>query len=211
MQTACRRLAAALAGAAGALALIAPTASAGPISSNADCTARPPMSQVFLPWVDPMDYVTSPDGGFETGAAGWSLAGGAAVGAGNESFYIGGAGDSRALSMPSGSSATSAPTCVGLEYPTIRFFSRASGTGLLSQLRVSVLFEDAVTGATRSVPIGVAWPTGSWQPTPPMVMGVNTFGALMKDGMVPVAFKFTTVGPGSWQIDDLYIDPRRGP
>jgi hypothetical protein len=169
------------------------------------------MSQVFLPWLDLMDYVASPDGGFENGAAGWILNGNAAVVSGNESFYVGDAGDSHSLSIPAGSSAHSAPACVGLEYPTIRFFARASGAGLLSLMRVSVLYESAATGAILSVRIGVVPPTSTWQPTLPMTIAVNALGALQKDGMVPVAFKFATVGPGSWKIDDLYIDPRRGP
>ena len=206
-----RKLAAVVVGAAGALALFAPAANAGPIIDNADCTARPPLSQIFLPWLDVMDYVTSPGGGFETGAAGWVLQGGAAVVNGNGSHYVGDPSDSKSLSLPPGSSANSAPTCVGLEYPTIRFFSRSSGTGLLSLLRVSVLYESAATGAILSAPIGVVTPSSSWRPSLPMVIAVNTLGALQKDGMVPVAFKFAAIGPGSWQIDDLYIDPRRGP
>jgi hypothetical protein len=211
MQTACRRLAAVLASTLGALALFAPAANAGPISDNADCTAQPAFSQVFMPWLDLANYGLSPDGGLEGGAAGWTLTGGAAVGAGNESFFVGGGSDASSLSLPAGSRATSAPTCVGLEWPTIRFFARSSGTGLLSSLRTEVLFEDGLTGAVRALPIGTVLPSSYWAPTTQMVMIVNTFGALMKDGMIPVAFRFTPVGSGSWEIDDLYVDPYRGP
>ncbi len=139
------------------------------------------------------------------------MAGGAASTDGNESFFVGAPTDSRSLRVPSGSGATSAPTCVGLEWPTIRFFARSSGTSLLSSLRVDVLSESGSTGATRSITIGAATPGSSWRPTSQMVMIVNTLGALSEDGMVPVAFRFTPVGAGSWQIDDLYIDPWRGP
>lgn len=206
-----RTLAIAMAGAAGALSFVAPAAAAGQISEAADCTARPPMSQVFLPWLDVMDYVASPDGGFERGAAGWSLEDGAGVVAGNESFYVGSRADHRSLAIPSGGRAISAPACVGLEYPTIRFFARASGVGLLSAMLVSVRYEEALTGLEVSIPIGAVAPTGGWRPTMIMAMAVNALGALEKDGMVPVSFEFAPLGAGSWQIDDLYIDPRRGP
>ncbi|CAA9475341.1 MAG: hypothetical protein AVDCRST_MAG53-256 [uncultured Solirubrobacteraceae bacterium] len=205
------RLAAVGLGAAGALALLAPGAYAGPISSEADCSASRPLTQPFLPWADLANYALSPDGGLEAGGKGWRLSGGATSTAGNEPFFVGGSNDSRSLHLPSGSSATSAPTCVGLEWPTIRFFTRSSGTSSLSSLRVEVLFESAATRATQSLQIGTATPGGNWWPTPQMVMLVNTLGALSEDGMVPVAFRFTPVATGSWQIDDLYVDPWRGP
>src|SRR5919197_1269504 len=44
--------------------------------------------QPFAPWLDFASYVLAPNGGLESGAAGWSLDGGAAVVAGNESFYV---------------------------------------------------------------------------------------------------------------------------
>lgn len=206
-----RRLASVGLGAAGTLALLAPAAHAGPIGAGADCSAQRPLTQPFLPWADFANYALSPDGGLEADATGWALTGGATPTAGNEAFLVGGPTDSRSLSLPSDSSATSAPTCVGLEWPTIRFFTRSSGTSLESTLRVEVLYESVITGATRAIAIGAAAPGDSWQPTAPMVMVVNTLGALSDDGMVPVAFRFTPVGAGSWQIDDLYVDPWRGP
>jgi hypothetical protein len=206
-----RRSLAALAAVTGALALAAPSALAGPISANADCTARPPLARVFSPWLDLANYAAAPDGGLESGGSGWALSGGAAVVAGNETYAVGGAGDDQSLSVPSGGSVISAPTCVGLQWPTIRFFTRSSGTGLLSSLRVDVLFEDGLTGGTRALPVGIVSPNSSWQPTLPMLMVVNTFGALSRDGMIPVAFRFTPFLAGRWQIDDLYVDPWRGP
>lgn len=206
-----RRLAAVAVGAAGALCLVAPAAHAGPTADAADCTARPAMSRIFLPWLDPMHYVPSPAGGFEAGTPGWFLEDGAGVVTGNEPWRVGGANDHKSLSIPSGGRAISAPACVGLDYPTIRFFARSSATGLLSSLLVSVRYQEALTGLDVSVPIGTVSPGGSWKPTLIMAMAVNTFGALEKDGMVPVAFEFAPIGSGAWQIDDLYIDPRRGP
>lgn len=202
---------AALAVAVGALALAAPLAHAGPIGDGADCSVQSPLSQPFLPWADPASYALAPDGGLEHGAAGWTVSDGAATTAGNERFLVGGVTDSRALSLPSGSSATSPPSCVGLEWPTIRVFTRSSGTSLSSSLRVEILYDSLLTGETQSVQIGAVTPGADWQPTPQMAAIVNTLGALTKDGMVPVAYRFTPQGAGSWQIDDLYVDPWRGP
>lgn len=206
-----RRVLAAAVGAAGVLALIAPNANAGPIGDAADCSAQRPLTQPFLPWADLANYALSPDGGFESGAGGWSLGGGATIVDGNSSRYANAAGDSRSLRVPSGSSATSAPMCVGLQWPTLRFFSRSSGTGLLSLMAVEVVVDDVLSGQPRSVLIGAVTPSGTWQPTLPMVMVVNTLGALTKDGLLPVAFRFTPIGSGTWQIDDVFVDPWRGP
>jgi hypothetical protein len=206
-----RRVAVSALGAAAALALATPLAQAGPIADNADCTAQHGLTQPFAPWLDLANYALSPDGGMEAGAAGWSLSGGATTTAGNERFFVGGASDSRSLSLPAGSSAVSAPICVGLEWPTIRFFTRSSGTGRSprwASTSCSRTPSPARRGRCGSVRPS---PRSRWQPTAQMVMVVNTLGALSADGKVPVSFRFTPVGAGDWQIDDLYVDPWRGP
>src|SRR5919206_1006451 len=80
---------------------------AAPASAAADgLLAACPSStyeQPFAPWLDFASYVLAPNGDVESGAAGWSLDGGAAVAVGNESFYVHDAGDTRSLSLPSGS------------------------------------------------------------------------------------------------------------
>ncbi len=197
---------------AGALAIALPSAHAGQIADAADCSIQRPLTQPFVPWLDYARYALAPDGGLESGASGWTLSGSAATVAGNEPYAVGGQGDSRSLRIPAGSSATSAPLCVGLEWPTIKFFGRATGSPwLASVIVVEVVFDDAVTDATRSLPIGVMASRGEWQPSLPMLTVINALGALSKDGLVPVAYRFTPLGLGGWQIDDLYVDPWRGP
>jgi len=189
-------------------ALIAVPAQA---SASAACTPTGDASQVFLPWADVANYGLAPDGGVENGAGVWSLSGSAGIVGGNESFFVEDEGDSNALGLPSGSAATTAATCVGLEYPTVRFFAKSSGTSLLSSLRVDVVYTEAATGLTVSAPIGVVTPSASWQPTAPMAIVVNTLGALSEDGKVAASVRFTPVGVGAWQIDDIEVDPWRGP
>jgi hypothetical protein len=159
------------------------------------------MSQPFLPWVDIASYTLNPGGSFEGGASGWSLDG-AQVADGNEPFTVTSATDSASLSLPSGSSATSAPICVGIEHPDIRFF--ASASTLWARLSVEVLFEDA-TGAVRSAPIGIVTGNTGWAPTVPFPIVANLL-PLLPGNHTAVAFRFYASG-GSFRIDDLYVDP----
>jgi len=185
----------------------APSAQAGLLVASAeDCDAQE-LSQPFMPWLDPASYTLAPDGGFEDGGSSWSLEDGAAVVSGNESHYVRDEDDSQSLKLPSGSSAKSATMCVGIEHPTLRLFARNTGSPL-SALKVKVHFEDAL-GNARSLPIGLVGAGSNWQPTQPMVIGVNLL-ALLPGERTPVAFEFTPVGfGGNWRIDDVYVDPYR--
>ena len=188
----------------GALALCA--AAVQPAGASLDSCSTAPLSHPFAPWLDPGSYSLAPNGGFENGAAGWSLSGGAGVVAGNEPFDVGSPSDSSSLSLSNGSSAATSPVCVGLLDPTMRFFAKGS---LLSTLRVDVLYTDA-SGKQRAQTIGVVLGTGVWQPTLPTLILANLAGLpLVTNGEVSVSFRFTPQG-GSWQIDDVYIDPLKG-
>src|SRR5690349_11032790 len=74
------------------------------------------LSQPFSPWLDLSNYTLVGDGGFESGASGWSLKGGASVVSGNEPWHVRGAADTRSLNLPSGALATSPAFCVDLTY-----------------------------------------------------------------------------------------------
>src|SRR3954451_22077002 len=74
-----------------------PTPPTHPVKAD-PCGYTP--AKVFAPWHDNKGYVLSENGGFEQGDAGWTLAGGAAVVEGNETFAVGGAGDHQALALP---------------------------------------------------------------------------------------------------------------
>ena len=201
-----RKLASALL-AALTLLVVVPSAQAGPLVASAEGCPSLAFEQPFLPWVDPADYVLTPNGTFEAGSSRWSL-NGAQVVQGNEPYYVHGAGESKSLAIGAGGSATSGTMCVGVNEPTLRLFMRSSSASLTSRLKVEVLFEDAL-GNVLAAPIGYVPALGatSWTPHVPMVVGVNLL-ALVND-QIPVQFRFTAQGSADWQIDDVYVDPRR--
>jgi invasion protein IalB len=188
-----------------ALAMSATTASAGILVKDApDCSPKP-TSQPFAPWGDSSEYNLAPGGSFEPKTQGWSLSGKASVVSGNEPWKVAGAGDTRSLKLPPGASATSPTICVGLEHPAIRFFAK-NDRALLSTLSVEVITETSL-GLTVAVPIGVVLPSGQWKPSPKFLVVANLL-PLLPGEYTPVRFRVTSVGLGTWSVDDFYVDPR---
>jgi hypothetical protein len=170
------------------------------------CTAVTSTSQPFARWNDNNSYVLSPGGNFESLLSGWATVGAATV-QGNESFYVGGASDSHSLALGSNGSATSAPVCIGLDYPSFRFFLR--NTGSSGKLKIDV-FGTGLIGGVRSLLSSYVSGTSSWSPSAPILLLDNLSSLLTLGGKTPVSLRFTAVG-GNWQIDDVYVDPyRRG-
>jgi hypothetical protein len=189
-----------------AVGVLAIPATAGAIVVKQAPSCDPqPTTKPFAQWGDNRDYVIAPGGSFESGAPEWTL-NRARVVSGNESFYVGGRSHSRALQIDPGGSATTPEICVGLEHPTIRLFTRSNRL-LLSTLTVEVIVETSV-GLKVPVPIGVALPHNPWKPSPSYLVVANLL-PLLPDNYTPVAFRFRSLGLGTWWIDDFYVDPRR--
>jgi hypothetical protein len=194
----------AVATAAALFAVRAPAAHAGLLVRSADTCASETLERPFLRWGDGMSYVLAPDGTVEAGT-GWHGAGAEPV-AGNEPYYVHAPGERSSLALPPGTSATTAPMCVGIEHPTLRFFARNAGSPL-STLLVAVRFQD-VLGLRHTLPIGALLAGPDWAPTPPFLVVANLL-PLLPGERTPVQFVFTPVGPGDWRIDDVYVDPYR--
>lgn len=164
----------------------------------------------FLRFLDPLPYTLAPDGGFEGGAAGWKLTGGARVVSGNESFALSGPG-SKSLLIPSGGSATSPPMCVGLLLPVVRFVYQ--GGNLLSTMKVEAVWTNAAGGQSSIVLLPVVLGgAASWTPTLPLLQLGGALNALTLNGLTTnMSFRFTPkgglFGSGNWRIDDVYVDP----
>ena len=184
------------------LALAAPAAQAGPLVQSAGDCAAGTLEHPFVRWLDPLGYVLTPGGSFEDGASGWSVGAGKVV-SGNEPFYVHNSGDSKSLSIPSGSSVTSPTICVGLDKPTIRFFAKRPSFSLLPLLTVEGVFTTKA-GTTASLPmVGLPLAGNSWSLQLPFI----TTGALLELGdTTMMRFRLRAVS-GDWQVDDVNVDP----
>jgi hypothetical protein len=157
-------------------------------------------SQPFAPWNDSAAYYLAGNGGFES-AGGWTLSGGAAVVAGNESFYAHGKQDHSALLLPNGATATSAQLCFGLLNPGIRFFAMSpTGSGTV---KVQVVATGLLGGLT-TLDGGTVSAGKTWAPSPKLSTTLSQLNSLV--GAKSIAIKLTAVN-GSVEVDDLYIDP----
>jgi hypothetical protein len=161
--------------------------------------------QVFGRWGDLHSYVLGPDGGFEAGGSGWSLAGGAKAVRGNESYYLHGARDSRSLSLPAGSSATSPSICMSIDTPVLRMFARNTGDPA-SRLRVEAVY--SLDGLLQTDVVNDVSAGSSWAPTQELsvVLGLSTVLGTVTPSSIQVR-----IAPldelGQWQVDDFYVDP----
>lgn len=152
----------------------------------------------FSEWGDGTDYYFPTNGGFEGGSTGWSLAGGAAVVQGNESYYLHSAGDSHALYMPSGSSAAY-NVCYGTLYPSIRFMVAGS-----AKVHVWITTKNLL-GLVSTLDGGSFYVSGgSWNPSPRLSSLLSALIAPLGTKQMQVHIG---VSGGSAQIDDLYVDP----
>jgi hypothetical protein len=172
----------------GALAALAMTA---PSAGAAACPEQP-LARTFQPWLDLAWYEPAPDGGFESDGS-WTLRGGAAIVDGNQPFLAG----EHSLDLPAGAAATTAPVCITVAHPTLRFFARNTGSAL-APLNVSVVFR-TLHGPRVEVPVGAVLAGAHWAPSPILPVLANLLSN-------EVQFRFRPAG-GEWQIDDLYVDP----
>jgi len=157
------------------------------------------MSKVFAPWGDNAPYYFAPNGGFESGAQGWTLAGGAQVVAGNEGYYVHSTGDRYSLSIPNGATVISPPLCSGVTYKGLRFFAMSpSGS---ATIHVRVIARGLLS--ILSVLDGGTFQVGStWQPTP-----VSTLLTGLSELVGVKSIQIQITVSGNVQIDDLFVDP----
>ena len=181
-----------------ALALAA-VVGASPAAAGLGISCPDPTAQTFRDWSDYANYAFLPDGGFEAGAAGWTLAGGAKVVSGNERYYLHGTGDRASLMLPSGSVATSAPMCIGLLSSKMRFVV-AGAPG--AHVKVQIVYRGPVSSVLGVFDGGTVTSNGTWQPSPQMSM----LGGVLPLLTQSVQFRFIASG-GTAQIDDVYLDP----
>jgi hypothetical protein len=174
-------------------------------ASSAQACSYTGAERVFSPWGDLHSYVLAPDGGFEAGGSEWTLSGGAKTVAGNESYYLNDAGDSRSLSLPAGSAAVSPPICMSIDTPVLRMVARNTGD-TSSRLRVEARYE--LLGALRTNVINDVRTGSSWKPTQELsvVLGLSTIVGTVIPSSIEVRIR-PLDNLGRWRIDDFYVDP----
>ena len=195
-------------------ALTALACFAGPAAAQAACPT-PPTVKAFQAFGDSSDYFLAPNGGFESGTAGWALSN-ASVGSGNESHYLHGKSDSHSLKVVSGGKAVTASICLDTTRTGYRFFARQPGNAAGPNLHVSVRFvgNDGITREQRIDTLSGAdyrsWaPSRFWAPSAAAQM-FEAIGLTANDtASVRLVFTIDNVSGPAWQLDDLYIDPYR--
>jgi hypothetical protein len=155
----------------------------------------------FAPWSDFANYSFVPDGGFENGASGWALTGGASARAGNEAFFIHSASDHNSLSLPAGSTATTPQMCIGLLSTKMRFVA-AGDRG--ARVKVQIIYRGLLSSVLGVLDGGTIDTSGTWHPSPELTM----LGGLLPLLTQSVQFRFVAVN-GSSTLDDVYLDPMK--
>ena len=180
---------------------------------TADSCSHPLIENPFAFLGDTLDYVLAPNGSFEgTDGDGWLLEGGSTVVPGNDPFPVrAGSDDGFVLSMPGvDASAVSAPMCVDLDYPHFRLIThaipRADGK-YKGRLRVETLYPNAKNPKWRKVDT-IKADSGSWTVSDFLDLAPERGGS--EPGGRQVSLRFVVVGDGGgFEIDDVYVDPRR--
>jgi hypothetical protein len=160
-------------------------------------------TQPFSAWGDSSAYCAFPNLGFESGSKGWTLKGSSSVVSANEPWHVSGAG-THALQLGPGASALSSPLPVSLLDPYLRFFARSTGAN--GSLHVQVYFRGLTGNLTGLLNFGnlSQGSYSTWQPTQ-KVMSALALPLLTSTAQVQVTSLATS---GSWQVDDVYLDPR---
>jgi hypothetical protein len=159
-----------------------------------------PTSQPFAQFGDSRNYTFGTNGGLESGASGWSIAGGGRVVAGNESYFVHSRSDRSSLQLPAGASAATPGLCQETSSSFVRFFLRSPDGG---SVRVQVVARNLLGQIVGVLDIARVSPGASWQPGP-AVLNLQSLLALL--GISSIQLKFVTLS-GTVQVDDVYVDP----
>lgn len=183
--------------AAGAIAL---AGTAAPASAGLGLACPSPTSKAFSRWADNANYAFVPNGGFESGASGWTMTAGKIV-AGNESYYIHSAADVFSMKLPASASATSPAMCISLFSGKMRFVAKGDPG---AKVKVQIIYRGLLSSVLGILDGGTYTVGSSWNPSPE----VSMLGGQLPLLTSSVSFRFTAVG-GNVSIDDVYLDPMK--
>ena len=157
--------------------------------------------QPFIQFGDQNSYFAFPNNGFESGTTGWKLSG-ASAGSGNEPWYVNGSGNS-SLTIGPGGSASTPKVCAALNAPHWRLFAHSNGAN--GSLTAQVIFYGLlgnITGILNFTSFNASGYT-SWEPSSfvpsTLALPLLTYSAQLR--------LTSTATSGTWQVDDVYVDP----
>jgi hypothetical protein len=182
----------------GCLVATAALGRVAPAPAAPSCAATPQGAPVFQAWGDPADYVLAGGGSFEAGAPSWTLSGDAAVTPGNDPLGIAGGG-SQSLTLPAGASATSACLKAPHDRAVVRFALRAVTAG--AAVHVELIVGGGKDGVLDLGTVGA--PSSDWG----LSDVLQAAWPLRSNGAVQLQVRLTSVGTGTAQIDDVFVDP----
>lgn len=163
-------------------------------------------STPFAQWGDTNNYFLVPGGSFEGTPAevGWNLWN-ASLTPGNEPFYVNSDTDDQSLEIGADGTAISPSFCLDDTMSSLRFFAQEAESG--SDLQVNLLVWWWYHFVTVPIADLADGSMPSWSPTSPIDLPTN----LIPNGFsVNAALEFVVPqDEGSWQIDDVYVDPYR--
>jgi hypothetical protein len=168
-------------------------------ANTTGCTPQPAFDHPFTPWGDMGTYTLSPGGDMETGLAGWTLSGAAAVVDGDDDLGV--LAGAHVLSLPAGASVVTAPICIDETYPWAKLVAKST-VAKGSTLDVQVLYVDSKGKAVAKGSDHFEVKDGAWAPSVELGIYAELAGA------APVSFRFTAPKGSGWLLDDFYVDPR---
>ncbi len=168
-------------------------------------------SQPFAPWGDTSDYVEVPNGSFDQGLTGWTVLSKPEVVQVVQTPDVNGE-TGPSLQVGKGARVLSPPMCFDETRPHAKLFARPiDGKANEKSLKVKVVYPEYPKGNLKDEDVvDLATPQNTaWGPT------AELSTALERKKILPDEFgnrifqlELESHGRGSWQIDDLYLDPR---
>jgi len=155
----------------------------------------------FAQFGDRNSYFAFGNNGFENGTAGWRTSG-ASVVPGNEPWSVNGGGGS-SLSIAPGGTVSSPLVCAALNAPDWRMFAQANGAN--GPLRAQIVFYGLLGNITGILNLTNFDPSGyaSWAPSQDVPSGLA-----LPIATVAAQLRLTNTGSsGTWQVDDVFVDP----
>jgi hypothetical protein len=104
------------------------------------------------------------------------------------------------MRLTQGASVVSPGFCVRWNTPLVRFVAKTS-SGSTAALRT-----DAILSNGLAVTVSRISGTSSWQSTPQIPLWVNYLATLAPSGTATINLHITAE-TGTWQVDDVYLDP----